>query len=890
MVIKELIKEAGKYRLANPTSTFDDIVKHLQVKVPGASVLQLESVAGSHAPTPYPAVHVVTKGTVKPRVPWYTYNASSHHNFTHFYNVTLQGMPTPKAIATISGSTQELVNLLPNPSLTKFENCSGLVIGNVQSGKTANFTGLIARAADSGYNLIIVLSGGNFNDLRCQTQKRLFKDLIDPVNSLSGVKGWHKTTTAHADNSGDVGDVGYDKAWDATTTNCLVVTKKNPTTLEKLREWLETFIPTLSVPVNMLLIDDEADYASLNLLAHAKSIPKSAVKASRINKEIRLILQCVDRNAYIGFTASPFANMFVPPFKDGFNDSAGKPIPTLYPRDFIYLLPEPEGYFGLKRMCTGDLPHWPAHLSYVTEDEANFYRKNTTNPKLDTSHTIKEGLQNAIFDAFIAVGIRFLREKKNRSFHQSMLIHTKETVERMHGILDTTTTFVQQLRGAIHSGGIDKWTKAVYKNFQKRYSVRKKTIKTAPSFSGLIDALKEYFHDPITQLFPEVLEVSSNPEKGSDLQYPSGEPYFVIAIGAMRLSRGFTLEHLYTTYFAREPQQLKSDTLLQQGRWFGFRGKNIDMVTIHLTSSLQEHFWALKEVENDLHDEVRHFQSSNLDPSQFAISVMKAAGQIPTALNKIPKMKKIIYGILQKDYLPKSGAGFPISLEPADKAAHEQNNLNNLESFGELVDDMVDHIGSMPARHANGRYIFENIPLDLVVQFFKKTLSNFPKDPFKKKQLLEYLANRNKHGNECSAWTVVVVGNQPDPKTDQTIKFNKTSSHSFRLAMVNRSRKPGSNDMGAFTQAADFEIGITPSPAMSQTRKHLCGLRDPTNPIMIVYPVDKKSTAGRGREAMATKDHVFTMALGFPPAKLTPAEKVKFNSEKWWNSHLKLDD
>ena len=130
--------------------------------------------------------------------------------------------------------------------------------------------------------------------------------------------------------------------------------------------------------------------------------------------------------------------------------------------------------------------------------------------------------------------------------------------------------------------------------------------------------------------------------KGSDLQYPGGEPYFVIAIGAARLSRGFTLEHLYTTYFVREPKQPKSDTLLQQGRWFGFRGKNIDMVTIHLTSSLQEHFWNLKEVENDLHDEIRHFQASNLDPRQFAIPVMKAAGQIPTALGKIPKMKNHI--------------------------------------------------------------------------------------------------------------------------------------------------------------------------------------------------------------------------------------------------------
>ena len=281
-------------------------------------------------------------------------------------------MPTAKAIATISGSTLELVNLLPDPFGGKFENCSGLVIGNVQSGKTANFTGLVARAADSGYNLIIVLSGGNFNDLRCQTQKRLFKDLIDPVNLLPGVKGWHKST-ALSDNSGDVGDEGWNPNWDSANTNCLVVTKKNPTTLKKLRLWLQALIPTLSHPVNMLLIDDEADYASLNLLAHAKTIPKHEEKASRINKEIRLVLQCAERNAYIGFTASPFANMSCRP-QGSPQGCSGKHIPTLYPRD-LSILPEPDGYFGLKKMCPGDIPHWPHHLSLWKRKKRSFIEK-----------------------------------------------------------------------------------------------------------------------------------------------------------------------------------------------------------------------------------------------------------------------------------------------------------------------------------------------------------------------------------------------------------------------------------------------------------------------------------------------------------------------------------
>ena len=140
--------------------------------------------------------------------------------------------------------------------------------------------------------------------------------------------------------------------------------------------------------------------------------------------------------------------------------------------------------------------------------------------------------------------------------------------------------------------------------------------------------ITEYFSDLSTHQFPEVLEVSSDPQKGSDLRYPDSEPYFVIAIGALRLSRGFTLEQLLTSYFVREPKQVKSDTLIQQGRWFGFRGKMKISSQFISQKALRDHFWALKEVENELHDAVHHFQNSQLDPKYFAVPVMKARQSI----------------------------------------------------------------------------------------------------------------------------------------------------------------------------------------------------------------------------------------------------------------------
>ena len=629
------------------------------------------------------------------------------------------------------------------------------------------------------------------------------------------------------------------------------------------------------------MIDDEADSASLNLVLSQKD---PDTEASRINKEVRTILYGVPNRNYIGFTASPFANMFVPPSKDTLKDNLGNHIPTLFPRDFIYLLPEPKGYFGLKKMCPGDDPKFTNHLIKVEEEEAKFYRK-----KKKLKVAIKDGMKNSIFDFFIALGIHFIRKKKDPNFHQSMLIHTKETVKTMHGILDTVEPFIKRMKQTIFSkGSTNKIQKDLFEKFELRYDSIKSSITNPPDFDQLTDALVLYFNDRRCTNFPKVLEISSDPNKGSNLKYPQGQPYSVIAIGAARLSRGFTLENLYTTYFVREPKTVKSDTLLQQGRWFGFRGSNEDLVKIHLTEKLINHFWNLKLVEEDLHDTIRHFQMSNLDPSLYAVPVMKAAGQLPTDIGKIPKMRKEVYGMLSGDYLPKKGTGFPINIG-SDKADHEQRNSDNLESFGELFDKMITIAGKIPPRDDQGNYVFDKIPLDDVVAFFEESLDNFIDDPYNKKQLLEYLRIRKSIGTECSSWTVVIVGNKADSAKDTRIRFNLTSSNEIDLHLVNRSRTgEGTDDFRAFTQIKDFSINS--KNTSGTTIKQHCGNRDPENPILLVYIVNKDSKPSvPGRAPLNTSEHIFTMAIGFPRSTLTADEKKKYNSEKWWNEHLELE-
>lgn len=829
---------------------------------------------------------------------WYTFDTTNHHNFRIYFQEVLD-LPDPASEQSIAASSLQLVNRLPNPQKPDFKPVSGLVIGNVQSGKTANYTALIARAADSGYNLVIVLSGGNFNDLRVQTQKRLFNDLVDPVNNHPGSKKWHKSTNVQQPkNKGDIGDEVWNPYWDIENENCLLVSKKNSDTLPRITEWLKKHVlpaaKDLGTDINLLLLDDEADHASLNLELTKK---KPDSDASRINKEVRLLLNQVERKAYIGFTASPFANMFVPPKFDPLRDDNGKQIPTLYPRDFIHLLPEPKGYFGLKKLCPGDSPKWTNHLSKVEEKEASFYRKNTE--KKGLKEAMKPALEKSIFEFFTSLGVRIIRDDGNSNFHHSMLIHTKETKVTMHGILETVRPYVTRLRGAIQSKkqiekgrgrDSDIETYSRYKEYYNSVSIH--SIKNPPSFNDLTDHLKAYFSSMECSEFPEVLEISSDVDKGDDLVYPKDEPYAVIAIGGNRLARGFTLEGLFTSYFVREPKTLKSDTLLQQGRWFGFRGRDEDLVRIFTTESLRDEFWVLKRIENDLHDTIRHFEICNLDTEHYAVPIMKAKNQLPTSKDKLPKnLKKIVNSTFPGDYIPKRGSGFPIDVGTLRQTEHEIKNQKNHQAVGEFLDKLYGKSGA-PERKSDGYYQIDDVPLSEIVGLFESSLDNFIEDPYNKKQLIQYLQTRATQGDECSKWTVAVMGNQPSSR-DQKIKFG-TSKHEFTLNLVQRTRiAKGVNDFGVFLpQTPHFAIGIE-SPQGSTIKQH-CAERDRKNPILLIYLIDKDSKPLKDensiRAGLGTKENIVVFAIGLPLATLTSDEKKNFNVESWYNQNLELEE
>ena len=229
----------------------------------------------------------------------------------------------------------------------------GLVLGYVQSGKTANFTSLIAKAADRGYRLIIVLSGIH-NSLRAQTQRRLDLELglvADPKgvgrpDQRASLVGDHqrgpegRLRPAHRRRPTRPGRRG------------IMVVKKNATVLRRLVNWLDGEVPA---DLAALIIDDEADQASINTQPSMEEAdlgddtgdvaPDKELDPSTINGLIRDLIGKFRRASYVAYTATPFANVLINP--DAESDRWGS---DLFPKEFIISLPRPAAYVGAERI------------------------------------------------------------------------------------------------------------------------------------------------------------------------------------------------------------------------------------------------------------------------------------------------------------------------------------------------------------------------------------------------------------------------------------------------------------------------------------------------------------------------------------------------------------
>lgn len=509
------------------------------------------------------------------------------------------------AVPDIDRASTKVVAQMANPNIHGLKKL-GLVLGYVQSGKTANFTAVMAKAADRGYGLFIVLSGIH-NNLREQTQVRVEKDL----NFAAG--GWVGLTTRQAD---FVNSATHRGASLLGPKPVAIVIKKNASRLESLRNWLKETPVDILRRTPVLLLDDEADQAT----------PNSAVgrqNRTAINALVKEIWDLIQGGTYIGYTATPFANIFMEP--DGSD---------LYPANFIINLPRPTEYFGAERLfgrepLSEDDDPDPGldMIRKISDAEAAALRPpSQKEARLAFNPPSPDSLREATEWFIVATAIRRARGHDD---HSSMLVHTTHYSDPHFAMRDTMQQLLEEIAAEWHSGK----RSALRASFDREHA-RVASCATEPM--PCWGELAEHISATLSDVRVIVDNGMSDDRLDYDRRDSAGNPIreVVIAVGGGTLSRGLTLEGLTVSYFTRTSNTY--DTLLQMGRWFGYRRGYEDLPRIWLQPSLADDYRFLALVEAEIRAEISDMELQRLTPQDVGVRVREHPGRLAiVARNKM---------------------------------------------------------------------------------------------------------------------------------------------------------------------------------------------------------------------------------------------------------------
>lgn len=517
----------------------------------------------------------------------------------------------PEQLVALDAASTKIVAHLADPTI-RGNKKKGLVIGHVQSGKTANYAAVVAKAGDAGYRIGIVMSGIH-NNLRKQTQVRLDNDLSIPAL-------WDPLTDADA----DFGRVPNGTARVANRLHMLAVVKKNPSRLQRLRDWLHSIPIEARKACPILLIDDEADQATPNTRAALDEM-------SRINELIREVWSEIPTGTYVGYTATPFANVFMDP-----NDET-----EMYPSDFIVSLPRPETYFGAERIFGLPL-HAPDDAVDDGLDMARIIPDNEVdNLNAPTSREDRAAWVPAMSDTLETATRWFLlataarRAREGIASHSSMLVHTTSYVDPHFRTKDMLDGLLDRLLDELSDDGPGRF-RAVWEAEYGRV--------------GPVDGVAPLIWDDVVLNLEDVLRctrvVVDNGSSTDRLDYgrktPDGTEIAetVIAVGGSTLSRGLTLEGLVVSYFTRAARTY--DTLLQMGRWFGYRPGYEELPRVWMSAKIRDDFRFLAQVEWEIREEMQSMERRGVTPDQYGFRIRAHPGNLAiTAKSKMFHAEKV---------------------------------------------------------------------------------------------------------------------------------------------------------------------------------------------------------------------------------------------------------
>ena len=641
----------------------------------------------------------------------------------------------------LSNVTDRILGLLENPQKAGRWDRRGMVMGHVQSGKTANYIGVVSKAADAGYRVIIIIAGLQ-NKLRDQTQRRVDEGFIGfssmaaggnqlPKRNVMGV-GRHDSqrqpaafTTSHRDFHKGIAE-SLNIPLQNLKEPAVFVIKKNTSTLRNLIDWLRTHNAELGTEIirePMLLIDDEADNASINIRHRMDEV-------SRINGQIRKLLNLFEQSCYVGYTATPFANIFIDP--DTEDQMEGH---DLFPRDFIVSLDPPTNYFGPSRVFRDD-------ADVVLNDLEDYADLLPTPHRID--HVVvelPESLRDAVRVFIVARAIRLARGEDRA--HNSMLVNVSRFVAVQQQVRNEIQSFVEGVGSSIRVNGSKPPNHAV--RDPELGELRRVFAREYEGTCGLGWAeVQARLHDSVSAV--TIVEINSRAAGSLDYVEHESAGLNVIAVGGLSLSRGLTLEGLTVSYFLR--RSLMYDTLFQMGRWFGYRDGYDDLCRVWMPEEAQGWYEHVAESIEELRDELVRMQAANATPREFGLKVRSHPDTlVVTALNKMGTGREHTVRVgLAKQFIETA----ILRKDPAALAA-------NLRAVEWLARQMRK-AGKAPEDGVEGSYgrLVRVVPVELVDGFLA-LFRNHPGRVVTEPEPVRRYINARSDG-ELSEWDVLFAG------------------------------------------------------------------------------------------------------------------------------------
>lgn len=642
----------------------------------------------------------------------------------------------PTAIAKIKVSSDIILDHMANPKTTNYFNKQGLVIGDIQSGKTANYTAVINKAIDAGYKIVIVLAGMT-KDLRNQTQNRLDTEVLGYETRPSGrgkaigVGKLKQLSIEGLTYSDDVKEYGDMKKYfsahtlDDSLNPIVAIVKKNKSVLKHLLSFLTSSQSNcytngkLDIPV--LIIDDEVDQASVDT-----KDSDEIEGASAINQMIRKILDKLNRYAYVGYTATPFANVFINPDR---ND--------IYPKDFILTIPANDGYCGIKEYFGVDIiDDEDVTSDNITDlvvnihDYDSMFGETGKITAQTSTEVLSDSLKEAIMSFILAASI-----KKSRGFdkYNSMLIH----IARYKNPSTTLKPLVSDYVAELYQGIKYHFYEAIkeFKHLWKTKFEKVSQMRLGVSYKDTWDNIAKYILPTLESTMKNIKVI--NGDSGDMLDYSLATSGDYIVIGGDKLSRGLTLEGLVVSYYYRNSRTY--DSLLQMGRWFGYRKGWIDVCRVFTTVRFINDFITVGKVIQKFKADVEDMYNLKLNPREVGQRIMYSPNLIPTAR---AKMKSIT----------KYKVSFSGQIQQVITFGREY-----IKSNFEAAVQFILKLGNGEVRR-NDKVVFKNVSSDLVLEYlrsYKEYSNEYGYGFISVKNWINYIANLVEKG-ELTNWTVVL--------------------------------------------------------------------------------------------------------------------------------------